>query len=103
MQVIRLIRPIRCAAWCCFCCLQEIEVQSPPGTTIGWVKQDCTFLFPWYSVQNADGETVLKIKGPCWQCKWCDIEFQVYLFMFHHDISLKKLKNLIVTIITMCG
>ena len=99
MQVIRLIRPIRCAAWCCFCCLQEIEVQSPPGTTIGWVKQDCTFLFPWYSVQNADGETVLKIKGPCWQCKWCDIEFQVYLFMFHHDISLKKLKNLIVTVL----
>ena len=76
-QVIHLVRPLRCAAWCCFCCLQEMEVQSPPGTTVGWIKQDCTFIYPWFSIQNADGETVLKIKGPCWTCRWCDIEFQV--------------------------
>lgn len=76
-EVIHLIRPYRCNAWCCFCCLQEMEVQSPPGTTIGFIKQDCTFIYPWFSVQNADGETVLKIKGPCWTCRWCDIEFQI--------------------------
>lgn len=76
-EVIHLVRPYRCNAWCCFCCLQEMEVQSPPGTTIGFIKQDCTFIYPWFSVQNADGETVLKIKGPCWTCRWCDIEFQI--------------------------
>ena len=26
---------------------------------------------------NADRETVLKIKGPCWTCKFCDVEFNV--------------------------
>ena len=82
-KVIRLIRPCRCAAWCCFCCLQEVEVQSPPGNTIGWIKQDCTFIFPWFSIQDADGNTILKIKGPFCQCKCWDINFQVsYLHMY---------------------
>ena len=76
-QVIHLVRPYRCTGWCCFCCLQEVEVQSPPGTTIGWVKQDCSFIYPAFSIQNADGDTVLKIKGPCWTCRWCDVEFKV--------------------------
>ena len=40
MEVIRLERPYRCMAWCCFCCLQEMEVQSPPGTTIGYITQE---------------------------------------------------------------
>ena len=38
-EVIHLERPLRCSAWCCFCCLQTIEVQSPPGTIIGYVDQ----------------------------------------------------------------
>lgn len=38
-EVIHLERPMRCNGACCFCCLQEIEVQSPPGTIIGYVKQ----------------------------------------------------------------
>ena len=38
-QVIHLERPLRCSNWCCFCCLQQIEVQSPPGTVVGYVKQ----------------------------------------------------------------
>jgi len=38
-EVIHLERPMRCSSFCCFCCLQEIEVQSPPGTIIGYVKQ----------------------------------------------------------------
>ena len=78
VQVIQLIRPYRCQNWCCFCCLQTMEVQSPPGTTIGHIEQDLTFIYPWFSVKNADGETVLKIRGPCWTCKWCDVEFEVH-------------------------
>ena len=38
-QVIHLDRPLRCSCWCCFCCLQKVEVQSPPGTVIGYVEQ----------------------------------------------------------------
>ena len=76
-QVIHIERPLRCQGWCCFCCLQTVEVQSPPGSVVGYIKQDCTFVYPWFTVENAEGEVVLKIKGPCWTCKWCDVEFQV--------------------------
>ena len=83
-QVIHMERPLRCQGWCCFCCLQEVEVQSPPGTVVGYIKQDCSFVYPWFSVQNADGETVLKIKGPCWTCKWCEVEFEVHTYIRNH-------------------
>ncbi|XP_019864431.1 PREDICTED: phospholipid scramblase 2-like isoform X2 [Amphimedon queenslandica] len=77
-EVIHLERPLRCSSWCCFCCLQTMEVQSPPGTVIGFVEQDCSLVYPWFSLKNADGETVLKIKGPLCPCKCCyDVEFQV--------------------------
>ncbi len=75
------MRPLRCSAWCCFCCLQEMEVQSPPGTTVGFIKQDFSFINPKFSVQNALEETILKIKGPCLPCKWCEAEFQVCFSM----------------------
>ena len=38
--LIRLDRPFRCQAsfmWCCY--LQEMDIQSPPGVSIGTVKQ----------------------------------------------------------------
>ena len=38
-EVIHIERPLRCSAWCCFCCLQHMEVQSPPGTVIGYIDQ----------------------------------------------------------------
>lgn len=42
-EVIHLYRPLRCPSVpCCRCfasCLHEIEVQAPPGTTIGYVIQ----------------------------------------------------------------
>lgn len=76
-EVIRLIRPLRCYEWCNCCYRQEMEVQSPPGTTIGWVKQDLSWWNTWMSIQDASGQTVLKIKGPCCTCNWCPTEFQV--------------------------
>lgn len=77
VQVIHLVRPYRCMSCLCFCCLQKIEVQSPPGTVIGYIQQDCSFVYPWFSVLNAEEETVLRIKGPCWTCKFCESEFEV--------------------------
>ena len=38
-EVIHLSRPLRMQICCCPCCLQEIEIQSPPGTVIGYVVQ----------------------------------------------------------------
>ena len=76
-QVITLHRPLRCCHWCCFCCLQEVEVQSPPGSTIGYIQQDFTFLYPWFTIQDEDRETLLKLKGPCCYCMCGDVEFEV--------------------------
>ncbi|KAM9424233.1 phospholipid scramblase 1-like isoform 2-T2 [Pholidichthys leucotaenia] len=78
MEVIRLIRPFRCVSCWCPCCLQEMEVQAPPGTTVGYVKQDWHPFLPKFSIQNAKKETVLKLEGPCFACNCCgDVNFEV--------------------------
>ena len=38
-EVIRLYQPLNCGLCCFPCCLQEIEIESPPGTPIGYVVQ----------------------------------------------------------------
>ncbi|XP_067827933.1 phospholipid scramblase 2-like [Heptranchias perlo] len=77
-EVIHLVRPFKCVSCWFPCCLQELEVQSPPGTTIGYVKQTWHPCLPKFSVQNVERETVLRIVGPCFACTCCgDINFEV--------------------------
>ncbi|XP_041821371.1 phospholipid scramblase 2-like [Chelmon rostratus] len=77
-EVIRLIRPFRCVSCWCPCCLQEMEVQAPPGTTIGYVKQDWHPFLPRFSIQGANKETLLKLEGPCFACNCCgDVNFEL--------------------------
>ncbi|XP_068444307.1 phospholipid scramblase 2-like [Clinocottus analis] len=77
-EVIRLIRPLRCVSCWFPCCLQEMEVQSPPGTTIGYVKQDWHPCLPNFSIQGANKETLLKLEGPCFACNCCgDVNFEL--------------------------
>ena len=47
-EVIRLVRPLRCQGCCFPCCLQELEIQSPPGQVIGYVREryKCACFFP---------------------------------------------------------
>uniref|UniRef100_A0A8C4WGJ8 Phospholipid scramblase n=1 Tax=Gopherus evgoodei TaxID=1825980 RepID=A0A8C4WGJ8_9SAUR len=42
-----------------------LEVQCPPGTTIGHVVQTWHPFTPKFSVQNAEKQTVLRVLGPC--------------------------------------
>ncbi|XP_023830522.1 phospholipid scramblase 2-like [Salvelinus fontinalis] len=77
-EVIRLIRPFRCASCWCPCCLQELEVQAPPGTTIGYVSQDWNPCVPKFSIKGANKETVMKLEGPCFACNCCgDVNFEL--------------------------
>lgn len=77
-EVIRLVRPFRCASCWCPCCLQELEVQAPPGTTIGYVKQDWHPFLPRFSIQGANKETLLRLEGPCFACNCCgDVNFEL--------------------------
>lgn len=77
-EVIHLQRDLRCSSCCCPCCLQRLEVSSPPYTPIGYVVQEWSILTPKFRVENAEGECVFKIEGPF--CTWSicgDVEFKV--------------------------
>ncbi|XP_065413997.1 phospholipid scramblase 1 isoform X1 [Chrysemys picta bellii] len=77
-EVITLQRPLRCSSCCCPCCLQELEVQSPPGTPVGYIKQNWHPCLPKFTVQNEAKIDVFKIIGPCVVCSCCaDINFEV--------------------------
>ncbi|KAK0138362.1 Phospholipid scramblase 2 [Merluccius polli] len=77
-EVIRLIRPFRCVSCWCPCCLQEMEVQAPPGTTIGYVTQDWHPCLPRFSIKNANKEKVMVLQGPCFACNCCgDVNFEL--------------------------
>lgn len=79
--VMHLSRPLRCSSCWFPCCLQEMEIFSPPGTLIGTIEQNWSLLYPNFSLKNAAGETILKVEGPC--CTWSlcgDVEFNVRIY-----------------------
>lgn len=81
-EVIHLHRPLACDSCCFPCCLQSMEVSSPPGNVIGTVEQEWTICCPSFAIKNASGETVLRIEGPFLTFSFCgDVEFKV-MFSF---------------------
>ncbi|CAG0919456.1 unnamed protein product [Notodromas monacha] len=77
-ELIHLNRPLACSSCWFPCCLQKLEVTSPPGTLIGSIEQDWSILFPQFSVKDASGNTILKIEGPLCTFSLCgDVEFTV--------------------------
>ncbi|XP_034024937.1 phospholipid scramblase 1-like [Thalassophryne amazonica] len=77
-EVLTLTRPLNCGLCCFPCCLQELEVQSPPGNPIGFVEQNWHPLLPKFTVLNEMKKPQLKIKGPCCDCRcMSDIIFEV--------------------------
>lgn len=80
VEIMRFIRPFRCTSCFCFCCLQEMEIQAPPGSTIAYARQDCSLCYPVFSIYNQSGQRVLGVQGPlCTQSipGCCDVKFQV--------------------------
>lgn len=66
-EIMTMQRPFRCTC-CCFCCpstRQELEVQCPPGVTVGFVTDHWNLCRAVYSIQNEKRETVLHVRGPC--------------------------------------
>uniref|UniRef100_A0A8B9TI62 Phospholipid scramblase n=1 Tax=Anas platyrhynchos TaxID=8839 RepID=A0A8B9TI62_ANAPL len=64
---------------CCFpCCLQEVKIQAPPGTPVGYVVQNWHPCLPKFTIQDERRMDVLKISGPCVVCSCCeDVNFEV--------------------------
>ncbi|XP_073705552.1 phospholipid scramblase 1 [Garra rufa] len=59
-EVIRLVHP----SVCC-CGNHELEVQSPPGTAIGYVRQTWHICLPKFTVVNELDELAFTIESPC--------------------------------------
>ncbi|KAM7399869.1 hypothetical protein PAMP_019110 [Pampus punctatissimus] len=77
-EVLTLTRPLRCTLCCFPCCLQELEVQSPPGNPIGYVEQNWHPVLPKFTVLNEMRMPQLIIKGPCCDCRcMSDVIFEV--------------------------
>lgn len=75
-EVLHLVRPLRCQSCCFPCCLQELEVHSPPGTIIGTVEQEWSIFYPKFLIKDESGEPILKIEGPFCGCECCsDVDF----------------------------
>ncbi|KAK2901275.1 hypothetical protein Q8A67_009390 [Cirrhinus molitorella] len=65
-EVIRLVHP----SVCC-CGSHELEVQSPPGTAIGYVRQNWHVCLPKFTVVNEQSEPEFTIESPCIGCIGC--------------------------------
>ncbi|XP_062329382.1 phospholipid scramblase 2-like [Osmerus eperlanus] len=77
-EVVTVTRPLRCSLCCFPCCLQELEVQSPPGCPIGYIIQECHVYLPKFIILNERREPQLRIQGPLMACSWWgDINFEV--------------------------
>uniref|UniRef100_A0A8C8U4V3 Phospholipid scramblase n=1 Tax=Peromyscus maniculatus bairdii TaxID=230844 RepID=A0A8C8U4V3_PERMB len=77
-EVMTLERPLRCSSCCFPCCLQEIEIQAPPGVPVGYVTQTWHPCLPKFTLQNEKRQDVLKVVGPCVVCSCCsDIDFEL--------------------------
>jgi len=77
-EVLHLQRPLRCNTCCFPCCLQSVEVSSPPGTTIGFVNQKWTCIKPKFEITDGDGNVALIIQGPwCTMACGSNVEFKV--------------------------
>uniref|UniRef100_A0A4W5QAS1 Phospholipid scramblase n=1 Tax=Hucho hucho TaxID=62062 RepID=A0A4W5QAS1_9TELE len=75
-EVIRFIRPFRCASCWYPCCLQEVRWARGPSP-IGYMSQDWNPCVPKFS-KGASKETVMKLEGPCFACTCCgDVHFEV--------------------------
>ena len=58
--IIHMMSPNTCNC----CCLRRIEVQSPPGTIIGYAKQQFTWFYPKIIIQKGQGEAFFAANGP---------------------------------------
>ncbi|CAF4223029.1 unnamed protein product, partial [Rotaria magnacalcarata] len=73
-EVIRIHREFKCCSCCgCWCgscphCMQEVTVESPPGTIIGTVTQVGTSFGMNYLIKDAYDTSTLYIIGPSCLC-----------------------------------
>ncbi|XP_054731736.1 phospholipid scramblase 2-like [Anastrepha obliqua] len=77
-EVIHMNRPLACSACCFPCCLQTMEVSSPPGCVVGTIEQEWSLCSPSFRIKNHSGDTMLRIEGPFCTFSMCgDVQFNI--------------------------
>ncbi|KAL1465253.1 hypothetical protein WDU94_004837 [Cyamophila willieti] len=78
-EVIHFERPLACSSCWFPCCLQTLNVFSPPGALIGSIEQEWTLLTPQFNIKNGAGDIVLRIEGPICRFTMCggDVNFKI--------------------------
>ncbi|KAJ8021272.1 Phospholipid scramblase 2 [Holothuria leucospilota] len=90
-EIIRVNKPLQICAGtpCCIvgqnCCAFRIEVESPPGRTVGTVAQSCSiWRKPKFVVLDDDDNQVFSINGAClwpsWICCCCMCRDKTFRF-----------------------
>ncbi|CAF1218435.1 unnamed protein product [Adineta steineri] len=111
-EVIRVHREFKCCSGCCWCaccdaCSQEVTVESPPGTFVGSVAQECSGWRMNYAIKDMNGQEVFKIVGPGCVCDGpyaccCENKFTLYSADGVHEIGAihKKYRGYLVEALT---
>ncbi|XP_022088144.1 phospholipid scramblase 3-like [Acanthaster planci] len=78
-DVVHFVRPPRCDACCCPCCMMGIMVQTPGGEIIGYVKQTWSLFGAAFKIEDADKTPLMTLWTSCCPCRCeTDLEIQVW-------------------------
>lgn len=77
-EVIHLNQPLKWVNCCSPGWFQELEVTSSPGNVIAYIRQEWSLWNPQFKIVNIDGDTMLRIKSPCFPVScFSDVRFQI--------------------------
>ncbi|XP_074653854.1 phospholipid scramblase 1-like isoform X2 [Tubulanus polymorphus] len=86
-EVIRIHRPFKCCAGCCWCadtdcCAQELHIEAPVGNVIGYVRQLKSGWRVRLALLDANKTHIFTLEGPCCICQavCCrgDVDFPIF-------------------------
>ncbi|XP_051839280.1 phospholipid scramblase 4-like isoform X1 [Antechinus flavipes] len=72
-EVMNIHRPYKFSCCCCCCCCcdsmtQELEIESPPGSVIGYVRQNGSFCQGKFRIENERKDHLMNIISNCFCC-----------------------------------
>ncbi|XP_003724469.2 phospholipid scramblase 1 [Strongylocentrotus purpuratus] len=70
-EILQVVRPHRCDACCCPCCLMKSMVQTPGGYVLGYTKQNWSLCGAVFTIINRNGHRIAGMESPCCPCRCC--------------------------------
>ncbi|XP_072180162.1 phospholipid scramblase 1-like [Diadema setosum] len=70
-EVLLIVRPHRCDACCCPCCLMSAMVQSPGGYVLGYTRQKWSFCGATFSISGREDRQLATMESECCPCRCC--------------------------------